>query len=547
MPEKTFDGFIASLENLIAQERYGAIAKLTHSFFSRLQTQSEYSHILALFRKIPSQVIHTEFLIARNYAELLCAAQEFEALAEFIGIARSQFSITQFSEIQFEHGLALQMCNQHKEAYGVFNEILPNLKTEMLGKTWVHLGWSLFELHRPWKNAFEKGFLLLKGLELARGLINFGHFLAESGQQEEAHQAWLTALPLVRNRAKTRAFVLYNLAVSAQRLSQPEAENYFLELEKVTLNSKAADRRGAALNGIAMQRRTYGEWSRAEASYLRAKEIAKLLDLQTAYSGLARVYLLSNNPEKALGILEDALKHPDLAKNQLYAAKASVLLALNDLDGTRENLELAGNITLESVKWLLAFTKASLAQREGREADALRYLENLPVTHLHPREEAGRHPELCVLLEKNGLPAPKPLPYANGIVVRVEATSFLMVYVNNRIITVPPTGKIAELLVYLLENQGLASASDLEMNLFFKANAANNLLNGAASKLRSLLGWAESVRYDLKTKKYSLDPSIKWQYDITDARVKVVRWNDSAEPSPKLVKSVNRATPKYAM
>jgi hypothetical protein len=27
----------------------------------------------------------------------------------------------------------------------------------------------------------------------------------------------------------------------------------------------------------------------------------------------------------------------------------------------------------------------------------------------------------------------------------------------------------------------------------------------------------------------------------------VVRWNDSAEPSPKLVKSVNRATPKYAM
>jgi hypothetical protein len=172
------------------------------------------------------------------------------------------------------------------------------------------------------------------------------------------------------------------------------------------------------------------------------------------------------------------------------------------------------------VRWLLAFAKAEIARREERFSDAVACLVNLPLETLHSREEMTRFPELCALLEENGLPTPLPLPYNQGIVARIEATNFLMVYVNNRLVAVPPTGNVAELLVLLLEQRLTASASDLEIALYYHSNDANKRLGELAKRLEKILGWSGSIQYNKSTKIYSLDQSVTWQYDIDEARAK---------------------------
>jgi hypothetical protein len=516
MVQASFESFLALIQNNGVSESVviNAIAKTV----PKLQTRKQYEMTLQGLQSLPKALFLSRFELAKSYADVLCTLDALEDLELFLYSIATCFQAEQVAQIQLEYATALQIRNQHQLASEILKEIVQILKGRNLGIAWVRLGYSLFELQLPWESAFEEGIPLLEGLELARGLINLGVCLSQKGRNQEAHAAWIDAIPLVKHRVKTHSFVLHNLATSMQRLLDPKAERYWLELERVTRNPIAAERHASALNGIGVQRRMYGEWFRAEAAYLAAKKNALGVDLLTAIWGLSRVYLLSNKPQKALAVLEDALQNPALAKNQLHAAKASALLALNDLHGTKENLALAGDIQLESVRWLLAFAKAELARREGREADALRHLQNLPVTHLHPREEAGRHPELCHLLRRHGLPAPEPLPYRQGIVVKVNATGFLAVSVNDREVDVSPLGKTAELLVFLLEQNLKASASDLEMSLYLEADDARKRLGDVAKRLKTLLGWQDSIKYNKSTKEFCLDPTVVWQYDIAQAR-----------------------------
>jgi hypothetical protein len=511
--------FKNKLTNLCLHGHYYEIQLELRRFLPRFSSKLEYVETANLLGSIPHIVYKKNFTLAKFYAVFLHRAEKTNLLEEFIENHRTDLPIADLAILQLEMAMALQKNNQHFEASLLFQQILGLLNGESLGIAYANLGWAFFETQKPWEAAFSNSFVLLRGLELARAKITYGYCAAQAGMDVQAKAAWLEALPLTKKRTSTKSHVLYNLAAISQKNLEMDAESYWIELERITRNPQFTDLHSFAMLGIALQRRNFGEWFRAEKSYIEAKKYATKTDLLISYYwGLARVYLLSNCPEKALEILEQALQHPDLTKNQLYAAKASVLLALNDLNGTRENLLLAGDITLDSVRWLLAFTKAELARREHRESDALLYLENLPVHTLHAREEAGRHPQLCALLEKNGLPAPMPLPYCHTLTVRVEATDFLMVYINNRIVNLPPTGKAAELLIFLLEHDFKTSASELEMNLYLESDDAHKRLGELAKRLEKILGWAGSVKYDKTSKEFKLDSNVTWQYDIAEAR-----------------------------
>jgi tetratricopeptide (TPR) repeat protein len=529
MVMKTKKITITSCQKLLERKIYSQLLEDLNTLCKTAQDQPTYQTILHLFRQIPNSELMRSFLGLKAYAHILASANQVESLEKLLVQVQHSLEKHRYAEIQLEYAMALQIPNRHEEAAQLFLALIPELQNATLGMAWVRLGWSLFELQQDWESAFATGLAILENLklpkgqdniELARGLINYGYCLSKSGQHEKAHQAWLNALKYVKHRVKTQAYILYNLAHSAQRLMQLQAEAYFLELERLSEKPKASAMKAAAFNGIGLYRRSLGEWSRAKFAYLMAIESTPdSTDLGVAYRGLARVHELSGNLQEAKKILTKALSNPQLIPEPLLIAKASVLLRQQDFDGTQETLKPVKEVP-EVMRWTMAFIQAELARAKGQDTQALQHLTELPVDIFQVREEITRYPELKYLLEKHALPVPKPLLYSQGITVRIEATNVLIVYVNNRIVTVPPTGKVAGLLVFLLEHQRVASASDLEMNLFLESNNASNALNGAASTLRSLLGWAESIQYNKKTKQLKLDSSVTWQYDIAKARVK---------------------------
>jgi tetratricopeptide (TPR) repeat protein len=517
-----FEQLKDKLKTLLGQCEYQKFAETALKFLPLLQSKLEYNQTLEMFKDIPESVLQNNFVLARVYSEIVSVVGDITSLKNFLDT--TCFSKRQNAILQLQYGFALQDKNLHSEAINIFRQALEQVEHENLGVTHIHLGWSLFELQKPWENEFQKGLPLLSGLELARGLINYGYCLSGAGQYPEAKNAWLKTLPLVKHRAKTKAYVLFNLANLAQRLMKPEAEDYWLELLWLTNNPKAADRRAAALNGIGVQRRIFGEWSRAETAYLEAKKYAAktgaTADLLTAYWGLARVYVLSSHPAQAQALLEEALLNSQLPQDQLLVAKASALLAQNDLQGAKTCLEQAGDITVDSVRWLLAFAKAEIARREERFSEAVAHLQGLPVHTLHAREEAGRYPKLMALLEIDGKPVPTPLEYVQGLHISVQATHTLKVSINKRPIKLPPTGKIAELLVYLLEHGGTADISSL-MDILYPqqpVEKARKRLWDLAQLLEQTLGWKGSVQNLFKV--YQLDPNATWEYDIDAAREK---------------------------
>ncbi len=506
---------------LLEQKSFQQARVLLGHFLPKLESNLEYERTIGLLKNIPLVVFQHDFVFAKYYAEVLCGAAKLEELNQFIETTRLTFSIAQTALLQLEFAIGLQGVYKHEEAMQLLEQIKPNLKNEPLGIALCHLGWSLFEKQKRWETAFQSALPLLHGLELARALINFGHCLSQSGQHQKARNAWLEALPLVKHRAKTRAYILYNLAIVSQRQMLPDSEAYFLELERVSRNPKALDRRASALNGIAMQRRIRGEFPRAQAAYQEALRCAITnIDLLAAYIGLARVYEFAGKAAKSLAILEEALLKPELPKDQLGVCKASALLALGDVQGTWEMLEIVGDVKLDNVRWVVAFCKAELARRFGREADAIAYLQDLPIHNLHAREEAGRYPELVRLLAKYHLPTPQPLEYFSGITVRVEATNLLRVYVNQRLLDIAPTGKIATMLVYLLEHGKSSSTSALRDIMYpnHDPNDARKRLWDTAKALQKILGWKESVQNPRGA--YLLDPNIIWKYDISEARAR---------------------------
>jgi hypothetical protein len=178
-----------------------------------------------------------------------------------------------------------------------------------------------------------------------------------------------------------------------------------------------------------------------------------------------------------------------------------------------------GTLVSESDKWLERIARAELARQDGQLDEAVSLLDGLPVASLHAREEVGAFPLLFGLLENAGLPVPEPLKYATRTVVRVMAQGALRVTVNARAVPIAPTGRVGELLVFLLERGGVATIDVIGEALYTGTlerlnvrQAVWKLVNG----LRGVLGWADSVL--ALRGAYQLDPGALWEYDIAEAR-----------------------------
>jgi tetratricopeptide (TPR) repeat protein len=378
-------------------------------------------------------------------------------------------------------------------------------------------------LNETWRDAFQNARESLSGVELGRVLLNEGGCLSESNQRAEARTTWLEALPHFKSHPKLLAWTRYNLGISALQDLEPEAEHHFLEAVSLTKNPKAAEMRSAVFRGLGASRRVFGEWDRAEFAYRQAVQTATALDdREEAHIGLARTLRLAGRPSKALETLELALHIYDTETPIVNIGRALAFLALNDTTHAKTALEKVGTLVSVSDQWLYRIASAELARREGRLTDAVGLLEGLPVHSLHPREEVRQWSKLFELLALADKPVPLPLEYLTRMVVRVQAAGALRVAVNGRGVQLVPTHRPGELLVFLLENDGVASLDQIRDALYPDAVEAKDKERTQKSiwklvdALRHALGW-ESAVLSLRGA-YQLDPNVTWDYDIRHAR-----------------------------
>jgi tetratricopeptide (TPR) repeat protein len=397
------------------------------------------------------------------------------------------------------------------------------LHGEVLGSAWAQLGLVRFQLSEPWLEEFQHARALLSGLELGKAILNEGSCFAESNQRIEARNSLLEALPHFKSHPKLLAWTRYNLGISALQDLESEAEHHFLEAINITKNPKAAGIRSAVFCGLGASRRVFGEWSRAEFAYQQASNTATdAHDHEQAFIGLARTLRLAGRPTEALETLEYALHIYDTETPIVNVGRALAFLALNDTKHAKAALERVGTLVSVSDQWLCRIAQAELARREGRLTDAVEILEGIPVQTLHMREEVRQFPKLFELLSLADKPVPVPLEYIPKTIVRVLAQGVLRVLINDRKLELAPTGRPAELLVFLLEQGGMASLEQLMDAFFPEANSsadqnrARKAIWKFSDQLRHALGWQNAVQ--ALRGAYMLDQDAIWQYDINEAR-----------------------------
>jgi tetratricopeptide (TPR) repeat protein len=506
---------------LLKQQKYEKVIQLLETYLSEYEDTEGWARTSEFIEQMPDNFRYHVFPVALIYAKALRIQKRVDELLEWSNRVAAHFGVVESATIQSEIAGGLNWAQRYSEARVLLEQSLPHLKGESLGVTWSRLGFALFYLKQPWREAYACARALLTGHELGRALLNEGHCLEQSNLRVEARKVWLEALACFHDNPYSLAWTRYNLGMNALRDSDLEAERHFLEAIRHTQSPKAVNLRPAALNGLAAFHRSLGEWNRAETAY---RQVLRLpcdpYDREQAYRGVARTFYLSARPVQALEVLELALHEPTLAHHMIHLARAMAFLVLGQTSYAKSVLAQVGNTPSESNRWLLRIAQAELARQEGRLDEAVALLDGLPLHTLHAREEVRQFPLLFDLLRAAGKEVPQPLEYVQGTTVWVKAQGVLEVSVNGRPIEMHPTSRVGELLVFLLEQGGAATLEVIEDALYSSRpySRRRQAIWNLVKKLREALGWEDSVRSLHRA--YQLDPAATWHYDIAQARAR---------------------------
>jgi tetratricopeptide (TPR) repeat protein len=348
--------------------------------------------------------------------------------------------------------------------------------------------------------------------------------LNEDQRSNEARATWAEALTLFKRDFYSLAWLRYNLGASCMRdLEINEAERHFLEGKRLSVSPKSFSMRSGILSGLANVCKARGEWPRAEFAYHEALETATdAFDRVFALTGLTRTLLLAGRAPEAFETLVMNLNPEDTNDPNILITRALVHLRLSDQARVKEALEAITVPVLGTYQWLHRIAQAEFLRREEQSEQAVELLKGLPVQTLHAREEVRQFPKLFKLVQSAGFPTPEPLEYVNGLNIQVQARGLLHIRVNNRTVSIPPTGRTGELLVFILEQYGGASLDSI-LDAFYpdavsppERARARKAIWGHANALREALGWRNAIK--ALGRAYELDPDAVWSYDIRLAR-----------------------------
>jgi tetratricopeptide (TPR) repeat protein len=506
---------------LIESQQYERISSVLDLSISNLNTIDDWNVVLELLHLIPEQIRMNVIPLGLHHARALSRTNCSKELFDFCDTMLELHGIAHVSELEVERSMELYVLRQYQESLVCLELAMEHLQGQALGFAYSKLGLVLYALEKPWLEAFQKARLDLTGLELGKSLLNEGFCFAECHQTAQALDVWQEALVHLRGYPRLLAWVRYNLGITALRDMNLDAERHFLEGLKLTQNPQAAGLRCLMLTGLGAIRRSLGEWDRAEFAYKETVKLARdSYEHKHAHFGLIRTLQLSGRFSESLEVLEIALHNPTLEHHLFYVARALTLLSLSQTKRAKEALEKVGTLVSESDRWLEKIARAELARQEDQFDTAIGYLEGLPIHTLHAREEVRQFPQLFLLLEGAEKEVPQPLEYIAKTIVNVTAKGMLRVTVNTRAVQISPTGRVGELLVFLLEQGGSASLEVIADALYpeigeNKEKARKNVWT-LVQTLRNALGWKDSV-ISLRGA-YQLDPKASWEYDIDEAR-----------------------------
>ncbi len=175
---------------------------------------------------------------------------------------------------------------------------------------------------------------------------------------------------------------------------------------------------------------------------------------------MARTLRLAGRPTEALETLELALHIYDTETPIVNVGRALAFLALNDTKHAKAALERVGTLVSVSDQWLCRIASAELARRKAFDrCDVV--AGGSARAFFAPTRGSQAMVKIVELLAFADKPVPVPLEYVSRTVVRVQAAGALRVAVNGRDVQLVPTHRPGGLLVFLLENDGVASLDQI--------------------------------------------------------------------------------------
>jgi tetratricopeptide (TPR) repeat protein len=512
------------VSDLILEGCFEDLAQIIPTWIVRIRSSDDWSKLLDLLEGIPKTQLVESAGLTLAYSQALAKNNLHDQLLDFTKQALNIVEDKQKAKILLVRSAGLHAKSDFFGTIYTLETALPFLIGEFRGQALGRLGLTLFQMGKPWEDKFLQASQYLSGYNLGLMYINYGYCLFSSYRDQEARAICTETLSILKNDSYSLAWLRYHLGSSYFRdFEILEAERHFIEAARLSINAKSFSMQSSILNGLASVYRAYGEWARAEFKYRRAIRIATdSFDRVAALTNLARSLLLAGHINEANETLEVELNPEDVNDPNIQVARALVFLHLNDLLRASRALESITTPIVGTYQWLERLCRAELARRHGQFTEAVQWLEGNPTHTLHMREEVRQWPELFALAKAAGLLIPEPLEYVQGSTVQVRARGVLHVAVNDRGVAIPPTGRVGELLVFLLEHEGEAPL-DVILEAFYpnavgsKERArARKMVWEHANTLRELLGWQDAVI--ALGGAYQLDPQTTWQYDIREAR-----------------------------
>lgn len=464
-------------------------------------------------------------------AQLLGNTRSASEVLDFAAVVRDgPLTSAEATPVYAYEAWALTHTEQHEAALALAATVLdamPDTGPAMAaGIAWRARAQALFWLGRSgWEAAFAAAREHLTGWTRPLGTcwLEEGVLHDLAGQHAAARSAWREALLKLEYDAYYAAWLRDALGQSCLRFGLPDAEDHFLELQRLVRRPAARDFRARAACGLATARRARGEWARAETGYSQAIQAAVAAqdadDQRQAWRSLGHTYRLQGKFELAQEALLRAARCT--ARDQgsgtswVYADIAATHAQRGDLPGARQALTLTGLVRGEDAE-RVAVVEAELAFRSGDDQTARDRLSTIDAASLWAREEARCFPEVFGLLPN--VRRPLPLSHSPRMVVEVQALGTLAVKVNGRPVPVRATGRPGEVLVYLLEH-GNRAPTEVMVDALYpgpdRQREKGQALWGVVKALRLALGWADSVQH--LDGAYVLDPDAQWGYDVREA------------------------------
>jgi tetratricopeptide (TPR) repeat protein len=322
--------------------------------------------------------------------------------------------------------------------------------------------------------------------------LHWAQHLTEHQQTVEARGFLQQAWPLCRQDPHLQSLIQYQLALTHLALDPGLSEAHCLQAAQTGHQAQT-------ILLLAQLRLQWGEWSRALLAFEKA--------VYLAHHTPTRIQALYGLGESLFHLrrFDEAYVHFQLMEQQypqeigdLKVWTALCLLQIRDLGGAQQALVTAQPQT-PLHRALYQMGLAALAQQRGQPFDIQVLDAHLPLL--------GHF--LLQFPISGQQQATRPAPYQ----ISVFAGERSRALVNGRPIPLPPTSRVAELLVLLLEAGGQANLDWLLDQMYPDAapsqrSTATRALWELVDQLRQILGWQDSLQTLGGT--YRLDPTAEW-------------------------------------